>query len=107
MYINFIDFKAAFDSINWDFIWKAFEQYGLLTKDIGVFKAFFRDTESAVRINGDLTIWSNVESKTGQGDVQGPQIFNLVISWGLELAEKFKNVSRGLKLYSTGKAQES
>ena len=98
LYINFIDFKAAFDSINRDFIWKAFEHYGLPTKYINVFKAFFRETESAVRVNGELTRWFNVESGTGQGDVQGPPIFNLVINWGLELAEKFKSISRGFTL---------
>ena len=98
LYINFIDFKAAFDSINRDFIWKAFEHYGLPTKYINIFKAFFRRTESAVRVNGELTRWFNVESGTGQGDVQGPPIFNLVINWGLELAEKFKNISRGFTL---------
>ena len=87
LYMNFIDFKAAFDSINRDFIWKAFEHYGLPTKYINVFKAFFKETESAVRVNGDLTRWFDVESGTGQGDVQGPPIFNLVINWGLKLAE--------------------
>ena len=98
LYINFIDFKAAFDSINRDFIWKAFEHYGLPTKYISIFKAFFQGTESAVRVNGELTRWFKVESGTGQGDVQGPPIFNFVINWGLELAEKFKNISRGLTL---------
>ena len=29
LFINFVDFKAAFDSINRDFIWKAFSHYGL------------------------------------------------------------------------------
>ena len=100
LYINFIDFKAAFDSINRDFIWKAFEHYGLPTKYINIFKAFFRRTESAhaVPVNGELTRWFNVKSGTGPGDVQGPPIFNLVINWGLELAEKFKNISRGFTL---------
>ena len=98
MYINFIDFKAAFDSINRDFIWKAFEHYGLPNKYINMFKAFFKETESAVRFDGDLTRWFDVESGTGQGDVQGPPIFNLVINWALELAEKFKTVSKGFVL---------
>ena len=98
MYINFIDFKAAFDSINRDFVWRAFEHYGLPIKYINVFKAFFRDTESAVRVNGELTRWFDVKSGTGQGDVQGPPIFNVVINWGLELADRYKNISRGLTL---------
>ncbi|KAL5246977.1 hypothetical protein ACHWQZ_G018993 [Mnemiopsis leidyi] len=98
LYINFIDFKAAFDSINRDFIWKAFENYGLPDKYIKIFQAFFKNTESAVRVNGELTRWFNVDSGTGQGDVQGPPIFNVVINWGLELAEKFKTISCGLTL---------
>jgi len=77
MYINFIDFKAAFDSINRDFIWKAFDHYDLPTKYINVFKAFFRATaESVVRVNGELM------SIRG---LQGPPISNLVLNWGLEL----------------------
>ena len=90
LYINVIDFKAAFDSINRDLIRKAFERYGLPKKYINVFKAFFRATESAVRVNGELTRWFDVDSGTGQSDVQGPPIFNLVLYWGLQLAEKFK-----------------
>ena len=63
LYINFIDFKAAFDSINRDFIWKAYEHYGLPTKYIKVFKAFFRETENAVRVNGELTRWFDVDPR--------------------------------------------
>ena len=65
---------------------------------IKVFKSFFKDTESAVRVNGELTRWFGVDSGTGQGDVQGPPSFNLVINWGLELAERFKRLSKGLTL---------
>ena len=96
--INFIDFKATFDSINHEFIWKAFEHYGLPSKYINVFKSFFKDTESAVCVNGELTRWFGVDSGTGQGDVQGPPIFNLVINWALELAERFKRLSKALIL---------
>ena len=36
LYINFVDFKAAFDSINREFIWKAFSHYGLPCKYIRI-----------------------------------------------------------------------
>ncbi|KAL5263387.1 hypothetical protein ACHWQZ_G008677 [Mnemiopsis leidyi] len=32
MYINFVDFKSAFDCINREFIWKALDHYGLPSK---------------------------------------------------------------------------
>ena len=40
LYISFVDFKAAFESINREYIWKAFEHYGLPGKYIRIFKAF-------------------------------------------------------------------
>ena len=55
LYINFVDFKAAFDSINRQFIWRSFQHYGLLDKYIRVIQAFFSHTISAVRVNGELT----------------------------------------------------
>ena len=49
-------------------------------------------------MNGKLTRWFGVSSGTGQGDVQGPPIFNVVINWGMELAEIFKQLSHGFTL---------
>ena len=40
LYINYVYFKAAFDSINREYIWKAFEHYGLPGKYIRIFKVF-------------------------------------------------------------------
>ena len=57
--ISLIDFKVAFDLINRDFIWETFEHYGLPIKYISVLKTFFRETESTMRVNGELTRWFN------------------------------------------------
>ena len=69
MCINFVDFKAAFDSIRRDFIWTSMRHYGLPEKYIRIFQAFFNGTMSAVRVNGELTDWFTVNSGTGQGDI--------------------------------------
>ena len=98
LYINFIDFKAAFDSIHREFIWKAFEHYGLPSKYIRVIKAFFDSTVSAVRVNGELTDWFEVKSGTGQGDIQGPPVFNVCMNLVMELVEFYKRVSKGMLL---------
>ena len=57
LYVNFIDFKSAFDCINRDFIWKAFRHYGLPEKYVRVLQAFFDGTVSAVRHDGELLRW--------------------------------------------------
>ena len=98
LYINFIDFKAAFDSIHRGFIWKAFEHYGLPRKYIRIIQAFFDSTVSAVRVNGELTVWFVVKSGTGQGDIQGPPVFNVCINLVMELVEYYKRVSKGMLL---------
>ena len=69
--VNFVDFKAAFDSINREFIWKAFSHYGLPCKYIRILQAFFHGAISAVRHNGELSSWFDVRSGTGQGNIQG------------------------------------
>ena len=43
--------KQAFESINWEFIWKAVSHYGLPCKYIRILQAFFHDTISAVGHN--------------------------------------------------------
>ena len=98
LYINFIDFKAAFDSINRAFIWRALEHYGLPQKYIRVFQAFFRSTVSAVRHNGEISDWFSVKSGTGQGDIQGPPVFNFCINLAAQLAEACKALTKGAVL---------
>ena len=98
LYINFIDFKAAFDSIERGFIWKAFAHYGLPCKYIRVIKTFFDTTVSAVKVDGELTDWFEVKSGTGQGDIQGPPVFNVCINLVMELVEYYKRISKGMLL---------
>ena len=53
---------------------------------------------SAVKHGGEISSWFSVLSGTGQGDIQGPPVFNIVINWAAQLAECNKTVSRGLTL---------
>ena len=98
LYINFVDFKAAFDSIDRQFIWRSLQHYGLPDKYIRIMKAFFSHTVSAVRINGELTDWFPVNSGTGQGDIQGPPVFNFCLNFSAYLMEQKKVVSKGVTL---------
>ena len=95
LYINFVDFKSAFDCINRNFIWQAFRHYGLPDKYVRVIRAFCDGTSSAVQYNGELSRWFDVANGTGQGDIQGPPIFNVYLNWA---AEMHKAIYRGLVL---------
>ena len=80
LYINFVDFKSVFDCINRNFIWQAFRHYGLSDKYVRVIRVFFDGTVSAVQYNGELSRWFDVANGTGQGDIQGPPIFNVCLN---------------------------
>jgi hypothetical protein len=47
-------------------------------------------------MNRELTDWFDVWSGTGQGDIQGPPMFNVVLNLAIHLTEINKNVSQGL-----------
>ena len=98
LYINFIDFKAAFDSVDRQYIWSALEHYSLPQKYIKIFQAFYSDTISAVRIGDFLTEWFEVGSGTGLGDIQAPPIFNIVLNWAMELSMEERHISQGFLL---------
>ena len=53
LYVNFNDFKAAFDSIRREFIRSSMRHYGLPEKYVRIFQAFFNGTMTAVRVNGE------------------------------------------------------
>ena len=99
LYINFVDFKAAFHSIDRQFIWRGLQHYGLPDKYIRMMKASFSHTISAVRVNGELTDWFTVNSGTGQGDIQGPPVFNFCLNFSAYLMEQQKVISKGVTLH--------
>ena len=93
--VNFIDFKAAFDSVNRDYMWVALKHYGMPLKFISIFEAFYENTSSAVRIGDELTHWFPVDSGSGQGDIRAPPLFKIDLNWVLEKAMHEKTVSKG------------
>jgi len=106
LFINFVDFKAAFDSIRRDFIWCSMRHYGLPEKYVRIFQSFFGGTMSAVRVNGELTDWFDVNSGTGQGDIQAPPVFNFCLNFSAYLAETNKTISQGAVLQKEMKTVE-
>ena len=67
-------------------------------KYIRIMKAFFTHTVSAVRVNGEVTGWFDVNSGTGQGDIQGPPVFNFCLNFSAYLMELNKIISKGALL---------
>ena len=85
----FIDFKAAFDSVNRETIWRILESHGLPPKLIQVLRAMYTETFSTVRVYNSLSKPFAIVSGVRQGSILAPFLFNLVIDWAMhEATEK-------------------
>ena len=78
LYINYVDYGSAFDSINRDTLWKLLRHYGI-------------GTDCRVRHSGQIT--KHFEVKTGviQGCLLSPFLFLLVIDWIMKICRKQRN----------------
>ena len=61
LHFNFVDFKAAFDTIWRGALWKVLRSIGVDPKIASLIGAMYDNVECAVDINGQLTQWFRVE----------------------------------------------
>ena len=62
-----LDFEKAFDSIEWNFIWKTLEKFNFWENFINVIKLCYNNIESTVINNGFLCGWFQLERGMRQG----------------------------------------
>lgn len=79
MYICYIDFRKAFDSVWRKGLWKVMRYYGYPEKIIRILENAYRDTFAAVRVNGDLSDWFQTIVGVLQGCVLSPLLFNIFL----------------------------
>lgn len=75
----FIDFEKAFDTIEWNFIWKAFERYNFGNSFIKWLKILYTNPLSCILNNGFSGPYFKLERGVRQGDPLSPYIFILSI----------------------------
>ena len=81
LYINFIDFKKAFDSIHHDTLWKILRSYGVPLKIVSLIETFYNHFECSVIISNTSSEWFTVKSGVRQGCILSPILFLVVIDW--------------------------
>lgn len=79
LYVCYIDFRKAFDSVWRKGLWTVMRHYGYPEKIIRILENAYRDTFSAVRVDGDLTDWFNTVVGVLQGCVLSPLLFNIFL----------------------------
>ena len=90
LYINFVDYEKAFDSVDRETLWKVLRHYGVPKTIVNMIKNSYEGMSCRVIHEGQLT--KNFEVRTGvrQGCLLSPFLFILVIDWVMKTATKEK-----------------
>lgn len=94
LYINFIDFQKAFDSLHCDTLWKIVQSYGVPLK-MTALMMFYHQFKCSVIVDGNLTEWFPVESGVWQGCIISPILFLIAIDWTMQ--KTISDKSRGMQ----------
>ena len=80
-YVAFVDFKAAFDSVDQQSLWLILETTGLPAKYCNLFERLHEGTESCVQVNGRRSSSFKINTGVRQGCAAAPELFNCVIDY--------------------------
>ena len=87
VYMNFIDFLKAFDSLDRESMFKLLEHYGVPEKIIKMIKCIYKDFKCKVIHKGKLSPPFPVKTGVRQGCLLSPLMFILAIDWIMKHTE--------------------
>ena len=91
LYMNFVDFKKAFDSIHRDSIWRILQCYGIPEKLITLIKSFYGSyTCSVLNNENQEPTWFDVKTGVRQGCNLSPLLFIIVTDYIMRRVQRTK-----------------
>ena len=92
LYVNFVDYEKAFDSLDRETLWKILRHYGMPMKLVNMIKNSYEGMSCRVIHDGQLT--ENFEIRTGvrQECLLSPFLFILAIDWIMKTETKGKEM---------------
>ena len=81
LHFNFIDFKAALDTIWREALWKIMLHVGIPPKIVILIKKIYEDTKCTVQIGGKLTDFFPVKVGSRQGCIMSPMLFSIFLDY--------------------------
>ena len=100
LYVNFIDFEKAFDSLDREILWKNEVPgwyYGIPTKLITLIKNMYSGMKCQVIHGGDTSAEFEIKTGVRQGCLLSPFLFLLAIDWMMR-----ESVREGKEMESSG-----
>ena len=88
VFIHFVDFQKAFDSIHRETLWEIVKYYGIPQKCINVMMAIYDNSKCCVRLGGEKTKTFDIKTGVRQGCVLSPFLFCLVIDFILRKLDR-------------------
>ena len=95
-----IDFEKAFDSLDWNFIFKVLKYFNFGPSIIKWIKVFYTNIESCLIVNGHLSDWFSLSRGCRQGDPLSPYVFILcaeILAIMIRNDPKIKGITVGSK----------
>ena len=99
VYMLFIDFEKAFDSVDRDTLWEILQYYGVPKKIISLIMAFYENTECCIKTENGTTSYFKIMSGVRQGCVLSPFLFVILMDYVLREAAGF-GITVGNKILS-------
>ena len=91
LYINFVDFEKAFDSLHRESLWKILRFYGVPQDLVLIIKCFYNNFICSV---GNTELYFKIGTGVRQGCVMSALLFNMAIDWTMR---QTTNVPRGIR----------
>ena len=91
LYISFIDYEKAFDSVDRETLWKLLRHYGVPKKIISLIRCTFQDMSCKIAHAGQLSESFEVKTGVRQGCLLSPFLFLLVIDWIMKTTTTGRN----------------
>ena len=91
LYLIFVDFEKAFDSLDRDAIWKLLRHYGVPEKIVRMIQSFYSGFQCKIIHKGKLSAPFEVETGVKQGCMLSPLIFILAIDWIMRKVTQQRN----------------
>ena len=76
LYMAFIDYKKAFDSVRHTDLWAVLRKMGVNGSVVNILKNLYSGQEAAVRVEQELTECFTIEKGVRQGCLVSPMLFN-------------------------------
>ena len=80
LYVAFIDYMKAFDSVKRPYLWRALNKAGISTKFLKMIKSMYKSVQACVRWGNDTSDFFECCIGTKQGSSESPTLFSLFIS---------------------------